>query len=459
MKDPSALSILERARRLLEADDLGLAEMDPPGGGAAGPSVLDPGGGPPAVAGFAGPLGAGAAAPQSPPRNPPGSAQPASGGGLRTRTSIRMHATMAWLPMWLAVNTVLAMYVLGDGGLFGIGRTLLGPGLVLAGFAAGLIGWVSAGMATRADASADRANPRSYDALVTRVDDAQATIRTLIRSGVLRADSAPVINLLAIRRRIAAVPPDPDWASGLGYVVAWRDLHHVEEALIDHVDTAHLVDLLEFDRLRIDGSKLDTSTGHLRELVADADSKLKAGQPDAARPALRAIRSTVNDFRDRRFEALVRDRLHVEQVSLLLGLAAWALLCLAILAGATRGAVTAVSALYLVGAAAGLFTQLRSRVSASSEDVFGYGGAELRQVVVTSGLAAVGGVFLTAMAGATAAGGQQIAIADAFAFTAISVATAAAFGLAPGTLAGRIGSWADTNLKDLESTTANGTSS
>jgi hypothetical protein len=238
--------------------------------------------------------------------------------------------------------------------------------------------------------------------------------------------------------------------------MAWRDLHHVEESLIDVADAADLERVFHHDRLRVNGSKLERNGSLVPDLIARAEEGFEQADRAAIRPVLRAIRTAVNDFRDRRFEGLVRSRMHVERVSLLLGLASWALLCLAILAGAGRVAVTGVAALYLIGAAAGLTTQLRSRAAESLEDVFGYGQAQLRQVVLMSGLAAVGGVFLTTMAGSTSAGGSPVDISGAFDFNGIAVLTAAAFGLAPGMLTDRIQGWAGRNLKDLESTTTEG---
>lgn len=360
-------------------------------------------------------------------------------------TDMRMLATMGWLPVWLAVSTVVALYLLPD-----MKQEVV---YVLIGAAAGLLAWVGWSAATQGDALADRANSRSYGDLVARMADAEADIERRVAAGRLAADAPCVAQFGALKARVYASPPQADWASGIAYVNAWRDLHRVEEALIDIAEPGELDGILRHDEQRVDGSKLSQEGGFVRKLLDDA--RPKVGRQDlAVRPQLRAIRAAVNEFRDSRFETLVRNRIHVDRVSLLLGLTAWGLVCLAILGRVGAAAVTWASVLYLVGAATGLLTQLRSGISETLEDVFGYGQASLRQTVLMSGLAGVGGVFLTLLASAATNDITHLAVADALPFTAFSVVTAAFFGFAPGTLTDRLNTWAKTNLKELESTTA-----
>jgi len=410
------------------------------------------------------------------------------------RTDMRMMATVGWLPVCLAVSTVVGMYLLSvDAGL--VTAPVAPLAYVLLGLAVGLLLWVVGAAATDRDALPERANPRSYADLVGRMSEVEATIVCRGAAGQiaqgpaqgpagdLAPDAAPIVQLSALKARLHASPPDADWASGMGYVNAWRDLHRIEEALIASESPSEFSGTLRHDELRVEGSKLDRKDSKVRELIEEARRRLDGkpaaddhqgrddGEPAAEaalgqtasdpeadmRSLLTSIRQAVNDFRDRRFEALVRNRIYVDRVSLLLGLAAWALLCLAILVGAEKTDVVGASALYLIGAAAGLFTQLRSGVSESLEDVFGYGQAQLRRTVLMSGLAGVGGVFLTAVVGAVADGGASsatpLSIAGALEFTAVAAVTAAVFGLAPGMLTDQLTSWAKTSLKELESTT------
>ncbi len=374
-----------------------------------------------------------------------------------TRTAMRMKATSGWLPVWLAVSTVVGMYFVSEP--ITLVSTPVAPLVfVLLGLVAGLLLWVAAAAATSGDALPDRANSRSYGDLAGRMTDAESTIERRFAAGRL-AQTAPIIELAVLKARLQAPPQDADWASGMGYVNAWRDLHRIEEALVDVADDSELDGVLRHDELRVEDSKLAHENCLVRQLIDDARKRLDADPGADVRSRLGAIRRAVDDFRDRRFEALVRNRMYVDRVSLLLGLAAWALLCLAILAGADKLTIAGVAALYLVGAAMGLFTQLRSGLDESLEDVFGYGQAQLRQTVLVSGLAGVAGVFLTAVLGTAAVADaadptQMVSIQDALAFTPVTALTAAAFGLAPGMLVDRVSGWAKSNINDLESTTS-----
>jgi hypothetical protein len=373
-----------------------------------------------------------------------------------TRTAMRTTATSGWVPVWLAVSTVTAMYLLPALGM-PASTSAASLVIVLFGLAVGLLLWLGAAATTNADARPDQANPRSYSDLVGRMNEAEATIECRVAAARLAPDAAPVVDLGVLKARLIASPPDADWASGMAYVSAWRDLHRIEESLVSVADRTELDGMLRHDQLRVEGSKLDRKDSLVRSLIEDARKRLDADADDDVRSLLLPIRQAVNDFRDRRFEALVRNRMYVDRVSLLLGLAAWALLCLTVLAGASPTQVTGVAALYLIGAAMGLFTQLRSGPSESLEDVFGYGQAQLRQTLLLSGLAGVAGVFLTAVIGAAAADpATSVTLTGALEFTALTAVTAAAFGLAPGTLVDRLNGWATTNIKDLESTTSAG---
>jgi hypothetical protein len=384
--------------------------------------------------------------------------RPARLGAFAARTGMRMMATAAWLPVYLAVSTVAGMYLLSEP-ITPVGTSVAPLVYVLAGLAAGLLMWIAGAAATNGDALPARANPRSYVDLRGRMNEAEATIECRVAAGRLAHDAAPVIQLGVLKGSLYASPPEGDWASGIAYVNAWRDLHRIEQALIDVVDPDEFDRVLRHDEMRVEGSKLDRQDGEVRKLIDAAKARVVEKTPDAdVRSMLSTIRSAVDDFRDRRFEALVRNRMYVDRVSLLLGLAAWALLSLAILAGAERVAVASVSAFYLIGAAMGLFTQLRSGVGESLEDAFGYGHAQLRQTVLLSGLAGVAGVFLTTVAGAAAVAGAapdaaKVTITAALAFSPVTAVTAAAFGLAPGALTDQLNSWAKKNIRDLESTT------
>jgi hypothetical protein len=358
------------------------------------------------------------------------------------RTSARLAVMIGWLPIWLAVGLVTAMLLLTDTNL------RLEPvtrfTVVIAGLFAGLLGWLVWGAVTNADALPDRSNRRSYDALLGRIDEAEEAVELQVVRGYMAADAAPVNELARLKASLDPAAPDGDWASGLGHVNAWRDLHRVEQDVLRVGDDTERQAALERDELRIANSTLDTNGSRIRALL----DRGRKGSSDAIVSAHAAI----DEFRDTTFETLVRARIRTDAISFLLGMFACALLALAILAGADRTAVIGVSSLYLIGAAAGLFTQLKGGETESSEEVFGYGQAQLRQTVLLSGLAGVAGVFLMAATGA-AATEAEVDLADALQFSAISAVTAAAFGLAPGMLTDRVSIWAKSKIVDLETTT------
>jgi hypothetical protein len=364
------------------------------------------------------------------------------------RTSLRLVATGQWLPVWLAVSTVF--WYLAKGFLSGLEITPLG--VVGLGAATGAIGWVLYAASTSHSVLAARANVRSYEELLARLPVVRTELARQLAAGEIGAAAAPVAQLRNLVDRLEASPPLPDWTSGKGYVLAWRQLHRIEEGLLASVDAATLEDALRHDELRIEGSKLDSKDNPVRQRLDEARKSLADGKLGQNRSLLLAIRQAVNDFRDRRFEALVEGRAYLEHVSAALGAGAWAMLAMAILLEAPRNAVIAVSAFYVIGAAAGLFTQLRGTgVTESVENIFGYGQAELRQTILLAGIAAVGGVFLTWVA-MNSSELQAVDFTAALALTPFSLLTAAVFGVAPATLQDRLDSWAKANISDLEST-------
>jgi hypothetical protein len=354
-----------------------------------------------------------------------------------------------WLPVAIAVSIVFGYLAL---------PFLLHPmtttlGVLAFGAAVGVAAWLLGSFMTTASVRPDRANPASYEALVMRLAVVEDDVRQQLRSGALSVRAAPVAQLKALKARLEASPPKADWSSGNGYVIAWRDLHRIEEELIATTAEDRLESILGRDRGRVDGSKLARKDSAVSKQLDEAEKLRDAGKLGTRRGLLRDIREAVNEFRDSRFAALVEHRSHLERVSTVLGFIAVAILGIALLIGASTAAVVAVSILYLVGAAAGLFTQLSGTdATTSSENIFGYGQAEVRLTILASGLAGVGGAFLTWVVSGTTAGTPPLDLAGAFALTPLSVLTAAFFGLAPGTLLERVNSWAKANIADLEST-------
>jgi hypothetical protein len=275
--------------------------------------------------------------------------------------------------------------------------------------------------------------------------------------------------------------PALGWALASGYINVLRALHRADEALILVESSEAAVGDALHDSLSLEGSTIGNVKRLLGILSVAMDRVSPASAavflpPDAdrstaadkalgdreAREALREVRHAVNEYRDDRQDGLVRARNRLVWTMLAVGITTYLLLSLALVAGVGVRYVQAVAVLYLVGAIVGLFNRLRIDVSQSSavED-FGLSQARLVVTPLVSGLAAVGGVYLIAMApallptGSTgAADAPQLAQVFDLAKNPIGLVYAAIFGLAPGTLTSRLTAASARLQRDLQSTEA-----
>lgn len=133
------------------------------------------------------------------------------------------------------------------------------------------------------------------------------------------------------------------------------------------------------------------------------DVPLASGQE--ARAILREVRRTLNEFRDERWAGLLRLRNRLLATLTLTGLVTYVLLGFAMNgrpsnapADPLQDPILAAAAFYLVGAIVGLFNRMygESSEDAAIED-YGLSRARLLLTPILSGLAAVGGVLITAM--------------------------------------------------------------
>jgi hypothetical protein len=226
----------------------------------------------------------------------------------------------------------------------------------------------------------------------------------------------------------------PHWVTGAGYINIWKQVYAAEEALIEADSRESVVGAALYDERRIVGSKIENSEALLAMLRAAAVALSPAArtylaqqpaastttptandkEPDdpklreaTAGAALRVVRRTVNAFRHDCWDGMVRARNRALQASTFLGIGAFAALALAIpylgpqpdTPTSLSDPILAAAAFYVVGAVFGLFKQLQSESQTlhAIED-YGLGSARLLLTPVLSGLAAVGGVFVTAMA-------------------------------------------------------------
>jgi hypothetical protein len=202
------------------------------------------------------------------------------------------------------------------------------------------------------------------------------------------------------------------WAGGAAYVVVFTFVHRAEQALTKLVPQPEVVQQALFERASLMGSHIANAQEHIYRLEraihalggADYLPERRTGSapsdPTLARGIVQDAQSLVDDFRDTRRRGLVRSRNRLFATVVFAGMVAYSGLGLALLADAGQNQIIAGATFYLIGASVGLFRQLRQAASASTvtEEDYGLGMVRLIHTPLASGLAAVGGVVLTAYA-------------------------------------------------------------
>jgi len=328
--------------------------------------------------------------------------------------------TAALLP-GLAATVSVALYIaqgqwvgwLNDGG----------PRAYLVGSAVGVIAWLLLAVAARGIATPAGGNPSAYGQLCEMLADLEANHRSLEGEAV-NASGRTALAVAGEHLRYMRACLDGDrlpgqaWAFGSGYVGLWRRAHRVEEELLMVRPRATVIGAAVHDMLRLTGSTIPKRERLLAELVeamgaidpratatylgaAQLRGRAPARGPELGpRAVLVAVRRSINDFRDQRRAGLVRARNHLLATMAATGLVTYVFLGIAFLMQAPVSAIVAFSAFYLTGAVVGLFRQLQAASTryAVAEDDFGLSYARLMHAPLFSGLAAVAGVMLTALA-------------------------------------------------------------
>ncbi len=213
------------------------------------------------------------------------------------------------------------------------------------------------------------------------------------------------------------------WVLAEGYITIWKRLHRAEEALIDAEPRTDVVADALYDEWRLQGSTVEHGDVLMNQLrlarqylqslsmpqarpagappvEAAPEAPAVLGHPVAsesdARAVVRSVRRTLNEFRDERWNGIVRARNLLMGTMLLTQLFAFALLALAVLQRAPGSAVGAAIVFFLVGAVVGLFNRLsRQATTETTVDDYSLTGVRVLVTPVFSGLAAIGGVVLT----------------------------------------------------------------
>jgi hypothetical protein len=261
-------------------------------------------------------------------------------------------------------------------------------------------GWLLCALAARNYAQAAGANPSEYAKLKEIYDvlDARAWASQPATPDQMAALAEAHVNLkYAAPSFTAEGPPRPSlrWGTGDAYLDLRERLHRAEEALIGVEPASLAIGEAGYDVRRIEGGRFADSK-RLLAAIDEAQTALTADPNDAtARAKLRQVRRAINEYRDSLRAGLIRARNHLFATAIYASLNAYALLGVAMIWNASRSAILAAAAFYLIGATVGLFRQLQLASSATTtQEDYGLESMRLIQTPLFSGLAAVGGVVL-----------------------------------------------------------------
>lgn len=266
------------------------------------------------------------------------------------------------------------------------------------------------------------------------------------------------------------------WITGVGYMDLWRRIHRAEEALITVESRAKAIQSAERDKLRLTGSNL-TNQASLLQTLDEAIDKLQVASGPTTGPtssnysslenyaAVKSILSTVryeiNSFNDDVWAGIIRARNRLLMASLSLGVAAYMLLMLAIIGGASPEAILWAGIYALVGASVGLFARSRAEATAdTATDDFGLSTVRLLHTPIFSGLGAVLGVLVIQILdkhflGVGSESTSVSVLKDIFSNSPNLLVFAAVFGLVPDLVIQRLTQQAEEYREDLRSTQGN----
>jgi hypothetical protein len=373
---------------------------------------------------------------------------------------------------------------------------LSGPAALACGVLATVLIWLVLAALYSRYTTAAAANPYYYSQLREKYTDLSNRVRSA-RSKLERPQETTdedqdraldVIRSLALNQagrqveeiynglRIRGMP----WVNGIGYVELWRRVHNAEQALIKVEpssealagairDASRLIDAnmnnkdLLLRRLIQAVATLDVSVAvDLSSLLDESERQTFAFSDDVEGPDARTrakalatlseVRYEIDLFQDRNLEGIARARNRLTNTSGLLGVTALAFLGLAILAHVPQPFIIWVSVFFLVGVMTALFARAHAEWTAGiAVDDFGLSTARLVHIPLISGIAAVGGVLLTALLDNNTNVGAST-FAEVLAGRPSFIVFAAIYGLAPDLLVRRLGQQVEQYREDWEST-------
>lgn len=324
--------------------------------------------------------------------------------------------------------------------------------------------------------------------------DMEAQQQAIGWHGVSRTDIVPLMgavmqtHLAAVRERLDGCA-SPGWVLGSDYVFLWERVHRAEEALILLEPRERLAEHAGYELARCTGSgicgeaeaakRLEGVIAYLAEPPASertqgeaqCDDRFVPRDETSARAVVSCVRRAINELRDDAWAGLVRARNCLGMTTALTGFTVYLLLWLALMGGASSGLsgtaiqrmIAALTGFYLIGVVVGFFQQLYLNAHGSTskfDNDFGLTAARLIAVPLLSGVAAVGGVALTAITAMTHTGTSG---ADATMMVGylqfdhvLNIIIAAAFGLTPSLLIGQLERHVNDLTTNLQKTSATG---
>jgi hypothetical protein len=400
-------------------------------------------------------------------------------------------ATGFLLPLSALGSTVLLHLVFEDN-LNGAYAQFAGDLAVLLGLIVAFCIWWVFAYRYRRYATAVSASQRNYNGLRERFGQLKNRVQYACPEGYEAGNQLPT-DILKTRQQALAYARElcneieqglegkgEPWTTGLGYIELWHRVHRAEEALVKvepHIEalggamrdesrlTNATMDNKEslLERLRcavalLDDSGTDIYLSYVDEPETSSLTKEGLATPNTRAKALKIlseVRYEINNFRDNALEGTVHARNRLRHTSVVLGIAAYALLGLAIFADAPNTIIIWVVTYFLVGAIIGLFARAQGEWSANTAvDDFGLSSARLIHTPWLSGLAAVGGVLITSILDShLLSNNPDTATLDAiFQNRPSLLIVAAVFGLTPDLVIRRLTQQVDKYKEDLEST-------
>jgi hypothetical protein len=342
----------------------------------------------------------------------------------------------------------------------------------ITGTALALLAWLVLARLAKGVAAASTANQPEYARLREVLLSLDTRIKHAPTAAVDPADRGTFHE--EARKQVDAAEAELDegaaastkWTTGAGYVETITRLHRADEALIRFDSVGTVIAGAQLDDSRLDGSRMSQSR-KLLDVVAKSIAKLETDPADSlARANLARVRRTINDFRDDRRFALVRQKSTVAVTAILMASTAYALLGIAMIWDVGQTQIAAAAAFYLVGATVGVFAQLQAMSSTTVlEEDYGLRRVRLYQTPLFCGVAAVGGVVVTSMflaltpvptAGKGKGAEKPPPLEKIFNLRKypVNILIAAIFGLTPSLLITRLHAAGEQYKRDLKSTEA-----